>query len=152
MGLISAGLALLSRVGGAVATTGGRVLPANVARFGRPLAGLGAAAAGGAAFQGGLNLLDGGGGGGGAPSGGGGFVTAPDGSRVLLSSTGRPVRPQFFLPMGARMPAGSRVVAVSPSGNLIGIRRRAKRRTFASEISRSRLVITNCKRLLKAVK
>jgi len=146
MGLISAGLSILKRAGGALG------IPSGVLR---PLGGLGAAAAGGAAFQGGLNLLDGGGGGGavGAPSGGGGgFVTAPDGSRVLLSSTGRPVRPQFFLPIGARMPAGSRVVAVSPSGNLIGIRKKAKRRTFASEISRSRRVITNCKRLLKAVK
>lgn len=144
MGIISAGLALFR---GAAAKFGPALAPAA-----RRLAPLGAAVAGGAAFQGGLNLLDGGGAAPGPVGPGGQFVTAPDGSRVLLSSSGRPVRPQFFLPIGARMPAGSRVVAVSPSGNLIGIRKKAKRRTFATEIARSRSVIKNCNRLLKAVK
>jgi len=140
MGVISTGLAFLGRVGSSVL---------GIAPKAAPLA---AAVAGGAAFQGGVNLLTGDDNGNGAVGLGGQFIALADGSRVLLSSTGRPVRPQFFLPIGARMPAGSRVVAISPNGLLIGIRKRAKRRTFRGEVSRTKSVVKNCKSLLKALK
>jgi len=84
-------------------------------------------------------------------AGGSTFVTLDDGSRVLMSPSGNVARPQLFLPAGAKLPAGATIVSISPGGDLFGIRRRRKRRTFAGEIDRCRASVSAARGLIKAV-
>lgn len=80
------------------------------------------------------------------------FVPLDDGSRVLVAPSGAVSRPQFFLPLGARFPGGATIVSVSPDGQLFGLRRKRKRRTFGAEIDRCLTTISAASKLITAVK
>jgi len=79
------------------------------------------------------------------------MVQLGDGSMVLVSRQGIPIRAQLFLPAGAKLPAGATVVSVSPGATLFGIRKRRARKTFQGEITRCKTVISDAKSLVKAV-
>jgi len=167
-GLLSLGTSLLGGAGRAVTAAAPAVVRAAPA--------LAAATVGGAAFQAGSNLLTGGTAAAGAAQGAaalaavtpaiqagvpalaaaagapGRFVVLQDGSRALLSSTGIPIRAQLFLTAGAQIPAGARIVSISPDGLLFGIRRARRRRTFQSELGRCKRVVVTASKLLKALK
>lgn len=81
-----------------------------------------------------------------------GFVTLADGSRVLMTSGGNLARPQFFLTAGAQIPGGGTIVSVSPDGLLFGIRRKARRRTFRTEMNRCKNVIRSADKLLSTLR
>jgi len=155
MGLVAAGSRLLGSLFGA----GGRAIGSPAVRAG------GGALAGGAAAGLGFSLIEslfGGGGNGVATSAAGAiaapgmarrFVTLEDGSRVLVSREGKPMRAQFFLPAGQKLPGGALVVSVSPDGSLFGIRRgRRKRPAFKTEIETCKSTISAAKSLVKAAK
>jgi len=81
------------------------------------------------------------------------FVQLQDGSRVLVSRQGKPMKAQLFLPAGAKLPGGATVVSVSPDGMLFGIRRGRKRRpAFKTEIDTCKTTIAAAKSLVKATK
>lgn len=82
----------------------------------------------------------------------GGFVTLADGSRVLMSSGGNLARPQFFLTAGARIPAGGKIVSVSPDGLLFGIRSAPRRRTFRTELARCKNIVKSADKLLSTLR
>jgi len=85
-------------------------------------------------------------------AGGSTFVTLDDGSRVLVSPSGVVARPQLFLPAGAKLPAGATIVSISPGGDLFGVRRRRKRRSFAGEIERCKTAVKAADSLISAVR
>jgi len=154
-GLLALGRSAISGLGGAAT----RAAPAVV----RAAPALAAATVGGAAFQAGTNLLTGGpsavvqapGAAGppllGAAGPAGQFVVLGDGSRALLSSTGVPLRAQFFITAGAQLPGGAKIVSISPDGLLFGIRRAPRRRTFRTELSRCTSVVKTADKLLKVL-
>jgi len=163
MGLVSFGAGILRAgarflgIGGAPAATGFRAAAGTAGRFAaRAAPGAATGAAGAAAFEAfrgfgvdGVNgAVDG------APVGPTGpiFVTLDDGSQVLVNKSGAVPRPQLFLPAGAKLPPGSTIVSVSPDGNLFGIRRMRKRRTFAGEIERCKNAVKAADSLITAVR
>lgn len=151
-----------------IAAIGGRLLStlfSGARAAGPALRGAAPALAGGAAAGVGFEFISslfGGGGDGVATSAAGAvavpgtarrFVTLQDGSRVLVSREGKPMRAQFFLPAGQKLPGGALVVSVSPDGSLFGIRRgRKKRPAFKTEIETCKSTISAAKSLVKAAK
>lgn len=161
MGLVSIGRSILGAVFGGGTTAVARTGPGILSRV---LGGLGAVApaaaggvAGGLGFSAISSLF---GGGGAAPAqisapqtGQRGFVQLQDGSRILVSAAGVPVRAQLFLPAGAKLPGGATIVSVSPDGSLFGVRRgRRKRPAFKTEIETCKSTISAAKSLVKAAK
>jgi len=150
-GLLSIGRGLIGSASGPVGVATRAVV--------RVAPGLGAAAAGGAAFSAGATALTGGGAApvaaqvGPAPGPAGQFVVLGDGSRALLSSSGIPLRPQFFLTAGAQIPGGATIVSISANGLLFGIRRARRRRsTFRTELNKCKNVVVSASKLLKVLR
>jgi len=118
----------------------------------------------GAGFEAIGAVFGGDGGGNGVIAGGGGgaqiaeasasarFVELEDGSRVLVSKSGRAMRAQLFLPAGTKLPAGATVVSVNADNSLFGIRKaRRKRPAFETEVKSCLETVGAAKRLITAV-
>lgn len=155
MGVVAVGRALIGRLFGGGAAAPGAAAGVNPLSnifstlFGGARA-IAPAVAGGAAFQAGLNLVTSGGGAVAAAAGPGGsrMVRLEDGSQILVSAQGRPARAQLFLPAGSKLPSGATVVSVSADGNLFGIRKARRKRSFQGEIDRSKAAIQSARSLL----
>jgi len=76
------------------------------------------------------------------------FLRLEDGSQILIGPTGKPARATVFIPAGTPLPQGSTVVSVSADGQLFGIRKKRRRRTFQGEIDRTKNAIQSARSLL----
>jgi len=157
MGLVSFATGLARTIGGFLG--GAPSVAARAAGAARAAApSIGTGVAGAAAFEGARRIFAGDGVAGlpvppeGPPLTRPTFITLEDGSRILVSPSGVPARAQLFLPSGAKLPAGSTVVSVSPDGQLFGIRRARRRRTFQGEVDRCRQTISAAEKLLDLCK
>jgi len=169
MGLISAGVALATRLGGlfgraapALATGGGAL-----ARAGRFAVGpFGQGLAGGAIGAGAFGAFGGGDGGGGSqlaqlvasgaqpvPLANGRFmVTAPNGDMQIFGRNGQAIKPTLIIPAGQRLPGGAIVVSTRNNGSLIGIVTRRRRKRFGPEIRRVKQTVQAAQSLVKLCK
>jgi len=150
--LLRGGAAVISRfTGGAAGGGAATVAPTLASRVLGSLRAIAPAVAGGAAFQGGVNLLSNGAATSAAAGGGTGrsmFLRLEDGSQILIGPSGRPARATVFIPAGTPLPQGSTVVSVSADGQLFGIRKKRRRRTFQGEIDRTKNAIQSARSLL----
>jgi len=166
MGIVAVGQALGRGILGALGIGGtavARAGPGLVARTGTALAGAAPSLLGGAAAGLGFSALTSAFGGNGAVAAQPGAIVAPaaapqmvvldDGSRILVSKQGVPMRAQLFLPISAKLPGGARIVSVSADGQIVGIRKgRRKRPAFKTEIETCKSTISAAKSLVKAAK
>jgi len=76
------------------------------------------------------------------------FLRLEDGSQILVSPSGKAARATVFIPAGTPLPQGSTVVSVSADGQLFGIRKKRRRRTFQGEIDRTKNAIQSARSLL----
>lgn len=182
MGLVSAGVSLLSRVGGFLGIGAARAgagaglagltsLGAQAARLGgrAAIGPFGQALAGGAI---GAGIVGGFGGDGAAPGLAGGqlgqlvaagamptalaggrfLVTAPNGDVQIFNRNGQAIKPQLIIPAGQRLPGGSVVVSTRQGGALIGITKRRRRKRFGAEIRNVRKTVQAAQSLVKLCK
>jgi len=78
------------------------------------------------------------------------LATAPNGDVQVFNRHGFPVRPSEIIPAGQRLPGGATVVSIRQGGQLIGVTKRRRRRTFAGEIQRTRRVLAGCRAIERA--